>query len=100
MYDYPVNYSVDYPEKSSRLLVLARMFLGWLYIGVPHGLFCLGYSIVAFFVVILSFFAILINRHFPLGWFDFLIRYSRYVNRVVAYCSGMTDKYPSFSRRR
>jgi hypothetical protein len=100
MYDYPVNYSVGYPEKSSRLLVLARVFLGWLYIGIPHGLFGLVYGIAAFFVAILSFCAILIVRHFPLGWFDFLIRYHRYVNRVVAYCCCMTDKYPPFSGRR
>ena len=100
MYDYPVNYSVDYPEKSSRFLVLARLLLGWLYIGIPHGLFGLAYGIAAFFVAILSYFAILITGHFPLGWFDFLIRYSRYVNRLVAYCSCMTDKHPPFSGRR
>jgi hypothetical protein len=100
MYNYPVNYSVDYPEKPSRLLVLARVFLGWLYIGVPHGLFCLAYTIITFFVAILSYFAILITGHFPLGWFDFLIRYARYINRLAAYCSCMTDKYPPFSGRR
>jgi hypothetical protein len=100
MYDYPVNYGVEYPEKPSRLLVLARILLGWLYIGIPHGLFALGYGIVAFFVAILSLLAILIVGHFPLGWFDFLIRYNRYVNRVVSYCIGMTDKYPPFSGRR
>ena len=100
MYNYPVNYSVDYPEKPSRILVLARVFLGWLYIGIPHGLFILAYGIIAFFVAILSYFAILINGHFPLGWFDFLIRYNRYINRVIAYYSCMTDKYPPFSGRR
>ena len=100
MYDYPVNYGVEYPEKSSRLLVLARIFLGWLYIGIPHGLFALAYGIAAFFVAILAFFAILITGHFPLSWFDFLIRYNRYVSRLVSYCTCMTDKYPPFSGRR
>ena len=100
MYDHPVNYGVEYPEKPSRLLVLARIFLGWLYIGIPHGLFALAYGIAAFFVAILSFLAILIVGHLPLGWFDFLIRYNRYVNRLVAYCCCMTDKYPPFSGRR
>ncbi len=100
MYDYPVHYSVEYPEKSSRVLVLARAFLGLFYIGIPHGLFSLGYTIIAFFVALLSYFAILISGHFPLGWFDFLIRYSRYINRLMAYCSCMTDKYPPFSGRR
>jgi hypothetical protein len=100
MENYPVNYSVDYPEKSSRLLVLARAFLGWLYVGIPHGVFGLAYSVAAFFVAILSYFAILITGNYPLSWFDFLIRYSRYINRVVAYCFCMTDKYPPFSGKR
>lgn len=100
MYDYPVNYGVEYPEKPSRLLVLARILLGWLYIGIPHGLFALAYGIAAFFVAILAFFAILITGHFPLSWFDFLIRYNRYLNRLVSYCTCMTDKYPPFSGRR
>jgi hypothetical protein len=100
MYDYPVNYGVEYPENSSRLLVLARILLGWLYIGIPHGLFAFVYGIAAFFVAILAFFAILITGHFPLSWFDFLIRYNRYVSRLVSYCTCMTDKYPPFSGRR
>jgi hypothetical protein len=100
MENYPVNYSVDYPEKSSRLLVLVRAALGWLYVGIPHGAFGLAYSIAAFFVAILSGFAILIKGHYPLSWFDFLIRYNRYVNRVVAYCFCMVDKYPPFSGKR
>lgn len=100
MYNYPVNYSVDYPETSSRLMVIARILLGWLYIGIPHGLFALAYGILAFCVAIFSFFGILITGHFPLSWFDFLIRYHRYVNRVVAYVTCMTDKYPPFSGRR
>jgi hypothetical protein len=100
MINYPVNYSVDYPEQSSRLVVLARAFLGWLYIGIPHGLFALIYTIIAFFVAILSYLVILITGHFPLSWFDFQIRYKRYMNRLAAYCFCMTDKYPPFSGRR
>ncbi len=100
MYDYPVNYGVEYPEKSSRLWVLARIFLGWLYIGIPHGIFCLAYGTVAFFVAVLSFLAILITGRYPLSWFDFLIRFNRYICRLAAYCACMTDKYPPFSGRR
>ena len=100
MYDYPVKFSVDYPEKSSRLLVLARFFLGWLYIGIPHGIFALAYTLLSFFVVIFCYFAILIKGSFPLSLFDLLIRYNRYLNRVIAYCLCMTDKYPPFSGRR
>ena len=100
MYDYPVKFGVDHPEKSSRLLVLARFFLGWLYVGIPHGIFAIAYSFLSFFVVIFCYFAILIKGSFPLRLFDFLIRYNRYLNRVIAYCLSMTDKYPPFSGRR
>ncbi|MFQ6002758.1 MAG: DUF4389 domain-containing protein [Candidatus Zixiibacteriota bacterium] len=100
MYDYPVKYSVDYPEKSSRLLVVARFLLGWLYIGIPHGIFAIAYSFLSLFVVIFCYFAILIKGTFPLRLFDFLIRYNRYLNRVIVYCLSMTDKYPPFSGRR
>jgi len=100
MYNYPVQFSVDYPERSSRWLVLARFFLGWLYVGIPHGIFALAYSFLSFFVVIFCYFAILIKGTFPLRLFDFLLRYNRYLNRVIAYSLSMTDKYPPFSGRR
>ena len=100
MYDYPVNFSVNYPEKSSRWLVLARFFLGWLYIGIPHGVFAIAYSFLSFFVAIFCYLAILIKGNLPLSLFDFLIRYNRYINRVIAYYLCMTDKYPPFSGRR
>ena len=100
MYDYPVKFSVDYPEKSSRLWVLARFFLGWLYIGIPHGIFAIAYSLLSLFVALFCYLAVLIKGTFPLSLFDFLIRYKRYLNRVAAYCLCMTDKYPPFSGRR
>ena len=100
MYDYPVKFTVDYPEKSSRWLALARLFLGWLYIGVPHGIFTIAYTFLSLFVVIVCYFAVLTKGTFPLSLFDFLIRYKRYLNRVVAYTLCMTDKYPPFSGRR
>ena len=100
MYDYPVKFSVDYPEKSSRWWALARFFLGWLYIGIPHGIFILAYTFLILFVVIFCYLAVLIKGTFPLTLFDFLIRYKRYLNRVAAYSFCMTDKYPPFSGRR
>jgi hypothetical protein len=100
MYDYPVRFSVDYPERSSRLLALARFFLGLFYIGIPHGIFAIAYGFLSLFVVICCYVAVLIRGTFPLSLFDFLIRYNRYLNRVVAYCFCMTDKYPPFSGRR
>jgi hypothetical protein len=34
-----MNCGVDYPERSSRPLVLTCALLGWLHIDIPHGLF-------------------------------------------------------------
>ena len=97
MYNYPLKYEVTYPEKSSRGLILARFFFGWLYIGLPHGIFGMFYGIVAFFVGIYSWLMILITGNFPQDAFGFLVKYQRYQSRVYAYWIALADKYPPFS---
>ncbi len=97
MPEYPVKYEVTYPEKSNPWLVLARLFFGWLYIWIPHGIFMGLYGIVAFFVLIYAGLSILFTSSFPRQCFDYLARYQRYINRVQAYWLCMTDKYPPFS---
>ncbi len=96
MPEYPVKYDVPYPEKSNPLLVLARLFFGWLYIGIPHGIYMGLYGIVAFFVLIYAGIVIIFTGNFPKDSFGFLVRYQRYVNRVQAYWLCMVDKYPPF----
>ncbi|MDH4223495.1 MAG: DUF4389 domain-containing protein [candidate division Zixibacteria bacterium] len=97
MPEYPVKYDVDYPQKSNPLLVLARFFLGWIYIGIPHGVFMAIYGIGAFLVLLYAGLMIILNGNFPKESFAFLIRYQRYVNRVQAYWMCMVDEYPPFS---
>jgi hypothetical protein len=97
MHDYPVKYDVSYPERSNPWLVLARLFFGWIYIGIPHGIFAGLYGIVAFFVTIWAGLVILFTSNFPKNSFDYLVRYQRYLNRVYAYWLMMSDKYPPFS---
>jgi hypothetical protein len=36
---YPVKFSMDYPESLSRGTLLLKTFLGWLYVGIPQGMF-------------------------------------------------------------
>ncbi|OGC85332.1 MAG: hypothetical protein A2W07_09175 [candidate division Zixibacteria bacterium RBG_16_43_9] len=97
MPEYPVKYDVPYPEKSNPWLVLARLFFGWLYIGIPHGIYMGLYGIAAFFVIIYAGLVILFTGNYHRKAFDYLVRYQRYVNRVQAYWLCMVDKYPPFS---
>jgi len=97
MPEYPVKFDVDYPRKSNPWLVLARLFFGWLYIGIPHGIYSAVYSIAAFFILLYAGLMILFTSNFPRKSFAYLIRYQRYINRVQVYWLCMVDKYPPFS---
>ncbi len=33
--DYPVTFTVEYPERLSRGLVVLKELFGWLYVGIP-----------------------------------------------------------------
>src|SRR5512135_3052642 len=55
----PVKFSIDYPEKLSRGLLLLKTFLGWFYVLIPHMFVLFFYSIAAFFVTFIAWWAIL-----------------------------------------
>ena len=94
---YPAQLSVEYPEKLSRGWLLLKVFFGWLYVGIPHGI-CLGlYGIAVGVVTFIAFWAILFTGKFPKGMFDFVVGFYRWSNRVGAYLSLLRDEYPPFS---
>lgn len=97
MAQYPVTFSVDYPEKLSRGWLLLKVFLGWIYVGIPHGIVLWFYGIAAAVVTFIAFWAILFTGRFPRGMFDFLVGYMRWSARVEAYLSLLRDEYPPFS---
>ena len=97
--DHPVNLEVDYPERLSRGMVVLKMFLGWLYVGIPHGIALLIYGILAFIALFVSWWAILILGRFPGGLFNFILGYMRWSTRVGLYFSLLRDEYPPFSGR-
>ena len=61
----PVNLEVDYPERLSRGMALLKFFFAWLYVGIPHGIALFIYGILVFFVLFVSWWAILILGRFP-----------------------------------
>ena len=120
--DYPVQYSVDYPESSNRITVLFRIILA-----IPvlflSGLFTyssveqyvqyrLGDSdqppmvfsetitiapVAALFTATLL--VILFRKKYPRWWFDFHLELNRFLARVGAYLAMMQDAYPSTDER-
>ncbi len=94
---YPVTLTVDYPEKLSRGVLLLKVFFGWAYVGIPHGI-CLGlYGIAASVVLFIAFWAILFTGKFPRGMYDFVVGYVRWGSNVAAYLNLLRDEYPPFS---
>jgi hypothetical protein len=112
--DYPATLDIAYPERLSRGLVLVK----WWLLAIPQ------YAIVFVFsggasytatgtsgntwqtdafygglIGLLVFFAaitLLFADRYPRGLYDFIIGMNRWVMRVIAYVSLMTDAYPPF----
>ncbi len=112
--DYPATLDVAYPERLSRGLVLVK----WWLLAIPHyillGIFLggagsaagtaedwggsewwYGGGLIALLVVFAGI-ALLFMARYPRGLFDFVLGLDRWVARVVAYATLMTDVYPPF----
>ncbi len=112
--DYPAHLTVEYPEHLSRGLVLVK----WWLLAIPH------YIIVGIFVsggvylgeaaatdnnapevwhvgligilVLVAALVLLFSGRYPAPVFDFVMGMNRWVLRVAAYATLMTDRYPPF----
>ncbi|MBD9724142.1 DUF4389 domain-containing protein [Streptomyces caniscabiei] len=100
--DYPAHLDVAYPEQLSRGLVLVK----WWLLAIPHYLVLgiIGGGVhVAWtsggLIALLTFFAgvaLLFTGVYPRGIFDLVVGLDRWVLRVAAYTSLLTDVYPPF----
>jgi len=96
--DYPLQFSVVYPEKSSRLLNCP--FLGLLIkyiLLIPHAIVLLFLGLIAYLILFIAMFAILFTGSFPAGMHGYVTGVMRWNTRVTAYTFGLADKYPPFS---
>jgi hypothetical protein len=90
---YALTLEVEYHEDLSRW----QIFLKWLF-AIPHLLVLTVLGIVAFFAIVIAFFAILFTGRYPRSFFDFVVGTARWAVRVNAYAFWfMTDRYPPFS---
>ncbi|MDH7516284.1 MAG: DUF4389 domain-containing protein [Bacteroidota bacterium] len=91
---YPATVSIKRPEISSRLLLFLRPILLF-----PHLGWVLLYSIAAGLVSLAALCAIIVVGRNPRPTWEFGVRYLRYVTRLSAYASLLTDVYPPFHSR-
>lgn len=99
---YPARLDIAYPERLSRSLVLVK----WWLLAIPH------YLVIAFFtggahvdwwsgglitlLAVIAGFALAFTSRYPRDLFDLVVGLNRWVLRVAAYASLMTDAYPPF----
>ena len=110
--DYPARLSVAYPQSLSRGLVLVK----WWLLALPHylvvtvfaggayagwnaandgGAWMSGGGLIGLLVCFAAI-VLLFRGRYPRGIFDLVLGMNRWVFRVAAYTSLMTDTYPPF----
>ncbi len=97
MADYPVQLSIEYPERLSRGLAILKVLFGSLYVGIPHGIILYFYAIAVSIVTFIAFWIILFTGKYPRGLYDFVIGFHRWSLNVTAYMGLLRDEYPPFS---
>ena len=88
---YPVRYEADYAERRSRLTTFFRLLLA-----IPHLIVITVYGFLAFFAIVVAWFALLFTARWPRGLYDFLAGVLRYSARLYGYLHLATDAYPPF----
>ena len=91
-----VRLDFPYPDAErdlNRWLPLVKWFLA-----IPHYIVLVALSLLAFFCVVIAWFAVLFTGRYPEGLFGIVESVIRWGNRVTAYAFLLvTDRYPPFS---
>jgi len=88
---YPVTFEADYVERRNRLTTFFRLIMI-----IPLVIVAYVYAILAFIVLVIAWFAIVITGRYPLGLYDFLAGWTRFSTRLLAYAALLCDAYPPF----
>jgi Mn2+/Fe2+ NRAMP family transporter len=106
---YPVQFSVDYPERDLNrlttafrlivaipiLIVAATVGRGWASYG-PGPQIAAGTGGILFLAPLLM---IVFRQKYPRWWYDWNLEFLRFSNRVGVYLALMDDRYPSTDER-
>jgi hypothetical protein len=109
--DYPARLEIEYPQSLSRGLVLVKWWLlalpqylvvgvfaggGWaIWTGTNNEWLSLSGGLIGLLVAIAAI-VLLFTDRYPKSIYDFVLGMNRWVFRVAAYASLMTDDYPPF----
>lgn len=89
-------FNIEYPEKSSRGLLLLRLLAGF-YVGIPHG-FALWFRMLGTMILMfLAWWVVLFTGKYPEQWHAFNVGTQRWMLRINTYMLFLTDEYPPFS---
>lgn len=92
---------VDFPHiHVGRGQLLLRSFLGWAYVGIPHGICLQVRTIGSLFVQIGAWWVVLFTGKYPESWHNFNVGTLRWQTRVVLYLSLLYPTYPIFAGKR
>jgi len=95
--DYPVQVTIPYPPRSSRLLaVLGIIYILKFVLLIPSFICLYVIGICAFIVWWIAQWAILFTGRYPQGMHRFISGYVRWSTRTLAWLFGLTDRYPPF----
>ena len=90
-----LDLKIPYPDAKTELS-RGLPLIKWL-LAIPHIIVLALLGIVTFFVIIISWFAILFTGRLPKSMHDFLVGYMRWAARVYCYAVLLTtDRYPPF----
>ena len=104
-HDYPLTFSVDYPDRElDRLSSALRIF--WVIpiailagtieggsFSTDSGARYAGGGIGVLFIPVVL--MLLFRKKYPRWWYDWNLQLSRFTNRIVVYFALMDDRYPS-----
>ena len=90
--EYPMQFSVDYPDRPLNRLTTGFRVLTAIPIAVVLYAIVAGGSSVLFFPVLLL---IVFRQKYPRWWFDWNLALMRFQSRFSAYALLLTDEYPS-----
>ncbi|MGH3039212.1 MAG: DUF4389 domain-containing protein [Gaiellaceae bacterium] len=91
MEPHPIRLVVQDDQQRSRVTVFFRLLLA-----IPHFIWFFLWSIVMFFVAILSWFITLITGRLPRGLHNLSAAYVRYSTHLFAYLYLAANEYPGF----
>jgi hypothetical protein len=101
--DYPAHLEIEYPQHLSRGLVLVKWWLlaipHYLIVGVFVGGAMVGVHVAGGLISLLAVIAavvVMVTGEYPRSIYDLILGLNRWVLRVAAYASLMTDVYPPF----